>query len=233
MYSSQMNYLPLTPPFFIFLVGVFVALIILLQLQLLHFAYVRLGISSRAALLLLLVSLVGSYVNIPIAHLPEEQVVTPQEIDFFGMRYVVPEVADWPGTVIAVNVGGALVPCLLSLYLLIKNNLWIRAGIATALVAAVCYMIATPVEGFGISIPAFVPPIITTIVVLMIADRNVAAVAYISGSLGTLIGADLLNLTNLQAMGAPVVSIGGAGTFDGIFLTGILSVIFASFVVRR
>lgn len=233
MYSSQMNYLPLTPPFFVVLVAVFVALIILLQLQLLHFAYVRLGISSRMALLLLLVSLVGSYINIPVAHLPEEQVVTAREIDIFGMRYVVPAVADWPGTVIAVNVGGALVPCLLSLYLLIKNNLWIRASIATALVAAVCYMIATPVAGFGIAIPAFVPPIVTTIVALVIADRNVAAVAYISGSLGTLIGADLLNLTNLQAMGAPVVSIGGAGTFDGIFLTGILSVIFASFSFRR
>jgi uncharacterized membrane protein len=29
-------------------------------------------------------------------------------------------------------------------------------------------------------------------------------------------------------MGAPVASIGGAGTFDGIFLTGILAVLIAS-----
>jgi uncharacterized membrane protein len=51
--------------------------------------------------------------------------------------------------------------------------------------------------------------------------------AYISGSLGTLIGADLLNLNNIQGLGAPVASIGGAGTFDGIFVTGILAVLLA------
>ncbi len=52
--------------------------------------------------------------------------------------------------------------------------------------------------------------------------------AYISGSLGTLIGADLLNLDKLQGLGAPIASIGGAGTFDGIFLTGIVAVLVAS-----
>jgi uncharacterized membrane protein len=52
-------------------------------------------------------------------------------------------------------------------------------------------------------------------------------VAYISGTFGVLIGADLLNLKNLTALKAPVVSIGGAGTFDGIFLTGIIAVLLA------
>jgi uncharacterized membrane protein len=56
--------------------------------------------------------------------------------------------------------------------------------------------------------------------------------AYISGSLGTLIGADLLNLDKLQGLGAPIASIGGAGTFDGIFLTGIVAVLMASISSR-
>jgi uncharacterized membrane protein len=43
-----------------------------------------------------------------------------------------------------------------------------------------------------------------------------------------LIGADLLNLGKVQGLGAPVASIGGAGTFDGIFLIGILAVLIAS-----
>jgi hypothetical protein len=43
-------------------------------------------------------------------------------------------------------------------------------------------------------------------------------------SLGTLVGADLLNLARVQGLGAPLVSIEGAGTFDGIFLTSVLSV---------
>jgi len=63
---------------------------------------------------------------------------------------------------------------------------------------------------------------------LLLSRRYAAPLAYIGGSMGTLIGADLLNLDKVQGLGAPVVSIGGAGTFDGIFLTGILAVLLAS-----
>jgi len=52
-----------------------------------------------------------------------------------------------------------------------------------------------------------------------------AQVAYVGGTLGTLVGADLLNLGRLPELGAPVVSVGGAGTFDGIYLTGLVSVL--------
>jgi uncharacterized membrane protein len=148
------------------------------------------------------------------------------------MHYVVPVVVQWPGTVIAVNVGGAIIPGVLSLYLLVKHDLWIRGVIATAVVAAIVHMLATPVEGVGIAVPIFVPPIVTAIVAVVLARRHAAPLAYISGSLGTLIGADLLNLGAVQGLGAPVASIGGAGTFDGIFLTGILAVLLASFSPR-
>jgi uncharacterized membrane protein len=75
----------------------------------------------------------------------------------------------------------------------------------------------------------FVPPIATALVAVLIARQNAAALAYVSGSLGTLIGADLLNLDAVRELGAPVASIGGAGTFDGIFLTGIMAVLLAGF----
>ena len=215
------------------LAGFFLVLVILVQVHVLHFAYMRLGISSRAAFLLLVASLLGSYVNIPVAQLPEQEILSNQEIGFFGMRYVVPTVVDWPGTIIAVNVGGAVIPGLLSLYLLAKHNLWTRGLIATACVALFCHLLAQPVPGVGIAIPMFAPPFITAIVALVIAETNIAAIAYISGSIGTLIGADLLNLDKLQSMGAPVASIGGAGTFDAIFLTGILAVLLASFSFRK
>ena len=233
MYSSQLNYFPLALPFFFLLAGFFLVLVILVQVHVLHFAYMRLGISSRAAFLLLVASLLGSYVNIPVAQLPEQEILSNQEIGFFGMRYVVPTVVDWPGTIIAVNVGGAVIPGLLSLYLLAKHKLWTRGLIATACVALFCHLLAQPVPGVGIAIPTFAPPFITAIVALVIAETNIAAIAYISGSIGTLIGADLLNLDKLQSMGAPVASIGGAGTFDGIFLTGILAVLLASFSFRK
>ena len=233
MYSSQLNYFPLALPFFFLLAGFFLVLVILVQVHVLHFAYMRLGISSRAAFLLLVASLLGSYVNIPVAQLPEQEILSNQEIGFFGMRYVVPTVVDWPGTIIAVNVGGAVIPGLLSLYLLAKHKLWTRGLIATACVALFCHLLAQPVPGVGIAIPMFAPPFITAIVALVIAETNIAAIAYISGSIGTLIGADLLNLDKLQSMGAPVASIGGAGTFDAIFLTGILAVLLASFSFRK
>jgi uncharacterized membrane protein len=108
-------------PFFLFFVGLFVFLVILIHLHVLQYAYAKLGLSSGAALLLLLASLIGGYFNIPLTELPEREVRSGQVIEFFGMRYVVPLVTDWPRTVIAVNIGGAVIPTLLSLYLLVKN----------------------------------------------------------------------------------------------------------------
>jgi uncharacterized membrane protein len=64
-------------------------------------------------------------------------------------------------------------------------------------------------------------------------QRNAPPLAYIAGGLGTLIGADLTNLDKVRGLGAPVASIGGAGTFDGIFLTGILAVLLASLYTPR
>jgi uncharacterized membrane protein len=89
------------------------------------------------------------------------------------------------------------------------------------------------VPGLGIAVPLFAPPLVTAVVALILSRQRAGPLAYISGSLGTLIGADLLNLDKLQGLGAPIASIGGAGTFDGIFLTGLLAVIYASLFRRR
>ena len=228
MHLSQFHYLPLTPPFFSLLVGVFVVLVIVVQLGALRYAYLRIGLSPGAAILLLLGSLVGSYFNIPIIELPAQRVLSGQEVEYFGMRYAIPVVVQWPGTVIAVNVGGAVIPTLMSLYLLIKYRLWGPGVLATAGVTLVCYMLANPVPGLGIAEPVFVPALTSAIVALLLSRQHAAPLAYIGGSLGTLIGADLLNLGKVQGLGAPVASIGGAGTFDGIFLIGILAVLIAS-----
>jgi hypothetical protein len=163
--------------------------------------------------------------------LPERQIVSGQVIGYFGMQYVVPVVVNWPGTVIALNVGGALIPGVMSLYLLVKHRLWVRGLVAIGCIAAVCHILAHPVPGLGIALPVFVPAIATAVVALLLSRRQAAPLAYIGGTLGTLIGADLLNLGRIQGLGAPVASIGGAGTFDGVFLTGIVAVLFASFTI--
>jgi uncharacterized membrane protein len=227
-----MHYLPLPLPFFALLVGAFLVVLALIQIGILRYAYLRLGVSPGVAMFLLLGSLIGSYINIPIAQLPERDVQSGLEVSFFGMQYVVPTVAKWPGTVIALNVGGAVIPGLLSLYLLFKNRMWFNGLVATAVITAIVHMLAYPVPGVGIAVPVFVPPIATALVAVLLADENAAALAYVSGSLGTLIGADLLNLDAVRGLGAPVASIGGAGTFDGIFLTGIMAVLLAGFSRR-
>ncbi|MGB7034284.1 MAG: DUF1614 domain-containing protein [Xanthobacteraceae bacterium] len=225
MQMSQYHYLPLAPGFFAILIVIFVGVLIL---QSLRFAYTSLGISSGAAVLLLAGSLIGSIFNIPIVQLPPERVMSDQIVDFFGMHYEVPIVTHWQGTVIAVNIGGAVIPTLLSLYLLIKRDLWMKGAIATAIVAVVLHWLANPVPGLGIAIPVFVPVLVTAAVALILSRQDAAPLAYIGGALGTLIGADLTNLDKVRGLGAPVASIGGAGTFDGIFLTGILSVLIAN-----
>jgi uncharacterized membrane protein len=148
-------------------------------------------------------------------------------VEFYGMRYVVPLVTQWPGTVLAVNVGGAVIPTLMSLYLVIRYQLWFKATLAVAAIALVIHAMATPVQGIGIAVPVFAPVITTAILAFILSRDYAPPLAYIGGSMGTLIGADLLNLDKISGLGAPVASIGGAGTFDGIFLTGILAVLLA------
>ena len=122
-------------------------------------------------MLLLFASLFGSTVNIPVAQLPEHHVSSGQIITYYGMQDIVPTVREWPGTVIAVNVGGAVIPTVLSLYLLARYRIWTRGLVATAGVAAVCHYLAHPVAGLGIAIPPFVPPISATVVALVLSPR--------------------------------------------------------------
>jgi uncharacterized membrane protein len=225
--DSQIHYLPMTPGLFSILVILFAGLIILVQLRILRYAYLRLGVSPGVALLLLFGSLIGSYFNIPITVLPGEQIQSGQIVDFYGMQYVVPVVRSWPGTVVAINVGGALIPAVMSTYLVIRYQLWFKAAIAVAVIAAIIHSMATPVPGIGIAVPVFAPVVTTAILAFILSREYAAPLAYIGGSMGTLVGADLLNLDKISGLGAPVASIGGAGTFDGIFLTGILAVLLA------
>jgi len=198
-----------------------------IQIGILQYAYEKIGVNQRYVFAILILSLLGSYINIPIAQLSPQQVLSNQEVVYFGMRYVIPMVENWPGTVIAVNLGGAVIPTVLSGYLIVKHKMYGRSILGVAIVAAVIHMLAHPVVGVGIAVPMFIPPLLAAGVALLLARQSAPSLAYITGSLGTLIGADLLNLDRLQTLGAPVASIGGAGTFDGIFLTGILAVLLA------
>src|SRR5438094_1794677 len=102
--------------------------------------------------------------------------------------------------------------------------------LAVAVVAIVVHGLAEIVPGLGIAVPMLIPPLTATAVALVLAFRQAPAVAYVAGSLGALMGAHLWNLPRIAELGAPVVAIGGAGTFDGVFLTGILAGLLAAWI---
>jgi len=228
-----MQYVPFALPFFFAFFLFLVFVVVLVELRILQYAYEAIGVDRRYVFLLLLLSLLGSYVNIPVAQLPPEHLVTHQVIDFFGMRYVIPDVTNYPGTIIAVNLGGAVIPAMLSIYLVLKHGIFVQSLVAVGIVTAAVHLMAHPVPGLGIAVPMFIPPVVTAVAALIISRRYAAPLAYVAGSLGTLIGADLMNLGKIQGLGAPVASIGGAGKFDGIFLTGLIAVLLAMLVRRR
>jgi uncharacterized membrane protein len=217
------------PPFLFLFVFLFVFLLFLaftlVKIGLFALAFERLGIPPEMLFSLLFLCILGSMINIPIRRIPVD--FEPEEVDmvsFFGLRFRPPR---WQQReiVLAVNVGGAIIPTLLSLYLLTHAPTPIRMLIAVAIVTVVVHKLARPVPGLGIATPMFVPPLVAALTALLINRPWAAPTAYVAGTLGTLIGADLLNLPHIKRLRAPVASIGGAGTFDGIFLTGILAVL--------
>ncbi len=221
----SLYFFPLTA---LFMIGFFLFLIFLfvfVQVGLVSYAYERIGVSANAVFPLLLCSLFGSAINIPVTRTRSGPIVSRQVVQFFGAHYVVPVIEDQGTTVIAVNVGGAIIPTLLSLYLLFTTGLFFRGVLGIVIVAAIANRLARPLPGVGIAIPMFIPPIIAAAIGLLLAPEHAPALAYIVGTMGCLIGADLLNLHRLAGWGAPVAAIGGAGTFDGIFLTGIVAVL--------
>jgi uncharacterized membrane protein len=228
-----MHYFPIALPFLLILFFIFLVLLILIEVGILGYAYQRLGIKPRYVFALLLLSLFGSYINIPLYQLPAETLHPGGKVTFYGVRHVIPFVTQWPGTIIAANLGGAIIPAVLSIYLVMKNRLFLRGLLGIVIVTVIVHHVAHPINGMGIAEPVFIPPLAAAGAAFLISRRFAPALAYISGSLGTLIGADLLNIKNLQGLGAPVISIGGAGTFDGIFMTGILAVLLASLMTRK
>jgi len=220
-----MFFIPIALLIFLAFVLFLPVLLILVYFHVITLGFEKLGISPEVTILLLFLILIGSAINIPLTKKKLIYLVRPR---FFGL-FRVPRV-EVQG--IAINLGGAVIPILLSFYFLFL--VW-RAGfslqpilIAIILMIFISKFLARIIPGKGISLPAFIPPIFSAIFALMLTSEFTAPCAFISGVLGTLIGADILNLKRAQKYGG-FLSIGGAGVFDGIFLVGIVSALLAGF----
>lgn len=189
-------------------------------------AFAKLGLNPLCGYAFFILCLIGSGINIPV-HREEIPQVPPQdEFTLLVQRFLGIRLPHVSQRIIAVNVGGAVLPVILSLYLMDKAPMnLIISGVLITSVAS--YILSKPVKGVGIVMPAFVPPIIAAVTALILTREYAPQVAYISGVMGTLIGADIVRLPQLKHLEAQFLSIGGAGIFDGIYLVGLVSVLLA------
>lgn len=227
-----MDYFLLAPAFLYLLFGALIAVLMLIEIRILHLAGSRTAVNRRYILVMLLLSWLGSYIDIPLVQIPSREYMAEHEFLFFGMKYVTPVIVNAPGTLIAINVGGALIPTVLSVYLLIRKKLYLTSALGVTVVATTVLLLASPMPGTGIAVPVFIPPLVSTASALLLSKTHAAPLAYICGTLGTLIGGDLLNLGRIQSLGTSAASIGGAGMFDGIFITGLLAMVIASLATK-
>lgn len=209
---------------FFFPVGCLIFLVFILFLPLLFvlgyfkvitLGFGKLGFSTETTILIFLAMLLGSSVNIP---LTKKKLVYMEESSFFGL-FKRPKIRV---SGIAINLGGAIIPLLLSFYFLTKVPLE-PVLIETLIMIIICKFLARVSPGQGILMPALIPPLFAGFFAFAFAPDFAAPCAFISGVFGTLIGADILNLWRAKKSGPGLISIGGAGVFDGIFLVGIIS----------
>jgi uncharacterized membrane protein len=220
-----MLYLPVSLILFLLLILLLPFLWFALALDVVEVAVAKLGFSPAIAILLLTLVILGSTINIPI-YRQESSVEVADDFANLWLRefWGIPLKKVQRSTVVALNVGGGLIPVLLALYEFSQGNS-LAILLVTAIVTVVSYYAARVVPGIGIQMNPLLAPLTAALSAMLIAPPHAAPVAFAGGILGTLIGADLLHLRDIQAMSAGVLSIGGAGVFDGIALCGLFALL--------
>lgn len=212
------------------LVGIFLfaTLFVFIQIGVLTVAFDKLGLSQGSAMLLLISSLLGSSVNLPLFKLDALRQPDPSWQKRLRWMGGLARQLDPKKVLIAINVGGGIIPMAFCIYLLQHHPLPIATVLgAIALQTVVCFMFSRPIPGLGVGMPILVAPLAAAIIAVTLSSDQSAPLAYICGTLGVLLGADLLRLGDVRNLGSPLASIGGAGTFDGVFITGIVAVLLA------
>jgi len=178
-------------------------------------AFVEVGFSRWEASLIVFGSIVFGMVDIPL----------------FAYR-------NW---VIAINVGGAAIPVAVSIYLMAKKKFVWSAMVGILIVSFLTYNV-TEVSSRGVtsSFPLWLmPPLVASIFSLMASykkPKGTAPLAYVTGTLGVLVGADLFHMPEILGTHVShriVASVGGASIFDMVFLAGIIAVLVDSLFILK
>jgi len=210
-------------------------------------AFKSLGLSLKQGFALacsmFILSLALSFVNVVVKRLPRRSLQLVPDIGYvyvFGYPFPVPRLRVVSGgeVLIAVNLGGAVIPLaaastMTALMLLGPKALLAMAPLsATSLIVAlISYASSRVVPGLGVAVPTLIPPVASALTSLASClalgiVHFAPAVAYAAAVYGTIVGADLANLAKcLRDPSASMISIGGAGTFDGIYLSGVAALL--------
>ncbi|MCC5641685.1 DUF1614 domain-containing protein [Nostoc sp. CHAB 5824] len=220
-----MIYLPVSLLLFIVLLLLLPFIWFAVAVDVVEIAVAKMGFSPNIAFLLLVLVIFTSTINIPLYRLGTDvqlagDFATLWLSEFWG----IPLRKVQRSTVVALNVGGGLIPVVLALYQFTQGNA-LAILLVTTIVTIVSYYAARVVPGIGIQMNPLLAPLTAALSAMLIAAPHAAPVGFAGGVLGTLIGADLLHLKDIQAMSAGVLSIGGAGVFDGIALCGLFALL--------
>jgi uncharacterized membrane protein len=214
------------------LLGILYAGLAVLLMPFFMFSFVEVlravGMHPLAALLLgasvTFLSLATSSVNLVVYTLSRRQYMPVVDyVVVFGIPVPVPRIVfREEKSYIAINVGGAVIPLAVATYL--AAHVFSPALLAAVAIASILiYAVSRVVPYVGVVTPALAPPIIAALSAFIAGGGPVAT--YITAVYGTIIGADVLNMEKVLRYRPPFVSIGGAGVFDGIFLSGVLAVL--------
>jgi len=198
---------------------------ILLPILILYIAYLILtkafkdmGFSSLEAIIIIFVSFIFGF-----------------DIILFGFNISNIYLFSYENWRIGINTGGAIIPILLSIYLTRKNKIPLKKiGVGILIVTVITFFVTYPVAEEGIISPFpfwLLPAIFASFASIFLSwkiFKQAAPLAYISGTIGVLIGADFFHLPqllNIHIEKSTFAVIGGANVFDMVFITGILAVI--------
>ena len=229
--KSECSGVDILPTGMIALLGVLFLLILtpLIFMEVMLLAFYKLGISPFVGILIVIGIFLGSFFNLPIKRYKRKQNLDFFESRLFGLDYRFPRnVIYQTESVIAVNIGGCVIPMIVVIYELVRltyHGVFIAPFIAIIINICACFFLSRTIPGEGIVLPAFVPGLLAAVCGLVLYPENSPAVAFCAGVLGPLVGADLLKLQTFITRGSGLASIGGAGSFDGIVISGIVAIL--------
>jgi uncharacterized membrane protein len=220
----------------IILFGLLILILPLFILGIIGAAFIRLGFSWISALAVILLMIFGSFVNIPVYSIRRD-VIRVSRNDILdqdtGASRSSSDVWNIP---VSCNLGGAVLPAGISAFLLYKAilitgiSLVFSVGAGIIIVAVITFVSTRLVPGAGIHVPLLIPGLTALLAGLILSGGTgltAAVTAFVSGTIGTLSGGNIVNLFRIGDLEIPQVSVGGSGTYGAVFICCILPALIA------